>query len=101
MTSDRAVESVSFEAYERRNNGPWAVSWIAKPCRLSHRPGRGYSLLAASPVLLFRQGRAMTATVLLAWTIFGGLTKPEIIGADLVLLIVVAIMICARWRRKR
>jgi len=43
----------------------------------------------------------MTATVLLVWAIFGGLNKQEIIGIDLVLLIVIAITIWARWRRQQ
>jgi hypothetical protein len=40
----------------------------------------------------------MTATV---WAIFGGLNKQELVGIDLVLLIVIGVMIWARWRGHR
>jgi hypothetical protein len=43
----------------------------------------------------------MSAAVFLASALFGVLNKPEIIGADLVFLMVIAIIIWARWSRRR
>jgi hypothetical protein len=43
----------------------------------------------------------MTAMSFLAWALFGWLNKPQVIGADLVFLIVIGVMIWARWLRRR